>query len=67
MELALDTEMTSDDVDGSLCLAKNGGKTANRFGKFCQKSLCMERWDFVLDAVNYETVSAVDRQALLTV
>lgn len=67
MELAFDTEMTSDDVEGSLCLIKKGGKTANRFGKFCQKNLCMESWDFVLDAVNYEMVSTVGRQALLLV
>lgn len=67
VELALDTEMTSGDLGGSLCLARNGGKTAKRFGKFCQKSLCMESWDFVLDAVNYETVSPVARQALLLV
>ncbi|CAM9664895.1 unnamed protein product, partial [Pylaiella littoralis] len=55
-ELAVDTEMGSGDVEGSLCLAKSGGEMADRFGTFCQKSLCRESWDFVVDAVNYETV-----------
>lgn len=57
VELNFDSENTSDDVEGSLLLAKNGGNNANLFGKLCQKSLCMESWDFVLDAINYETVS----------
>lgn len=57
LELDVDIEITSGDVEGSLCIAKNGGQMSDRFGKFCQKNLCMESWDFVLDAINYESVS----------
>lgn len=38
-------------------LAKQGGDLSQRFGRFVQENLCMESWDFILDAVQYEMVS----------
>lgn len=46
------------DMDGVHALATKGGEMAQRFGRFVQENLCMESWDFIVDAVQYETVSA---------
>lgn len=41
---------------GVVDFAREGGTTAELFEKFCQSSLCMESWDFIVDAVHYEMV-----------
>lgn len=45
------------DFPGLHEIAKTGGEMAQRFGRFVQENLCMESWDFILDAVQYEMVS----------
>lgn len=56
-----DETSSNEDVDGVHALAVKGGDMADRFGRFVQENLCMESWDFILDAVKYEMVSASSR------
>ncbi|CAN0140651.1 unnamed protein product, partial [Scytosiphon promiscuus] len=37
-----------------LKLARNGGAMGARFAEFARANLCMESWDFIVDAVRYE-------------
>ncbi len=50
---------TKPSVDSLLVLARKGGGTAERFAKFAHENLCQESWDFILDGVQYEMVSAL--------
>ena len=43
-----------DDHEGVLDYAEEGGEVAEVFGDFCRQSLCMESWDFIMDAVAYK-------------
>lgn len=52
------------DLDDVLTMAKKGGQNADEFGGFCQKHLCMESWDFIVDVVHYETTVSVPCQKL---
>ncbi|CAM9577281.1 unnamed protein product [Scytosiphon promiscuus] len=50
-------------TDDVLTLARKGGAMSHRFAQFVRENLCMESWDFVVDAVRYEQEStAVDDQ-----
>lgn len=51
--------MVTSDLGGVLALAVKGGADANAFGQFCQKHLCMESWEFIIDVVRYETTVSV--------
>lgn len=42
------------DTDGVLEIASKGGISSDRFGEFCRKNLCMESWDFIVEAVQYQ-------------
>lgn len=42
------------DIEGVVDYANEGGEVAEIFGDFCRKSLCMESWDFIVDAVAYK-------------
>lgn len=50
-------EVENDDYPGVYKIAKMGGDVAQRFQRFVQENLCMESWEFIVDAVNYEMVS----------
>ncbi|CAN0314603.1 unnamed protein product [Ectocarpus sp. 6 AP-2014] len=55
-----DEPSSNDDVDGVHALAVKGGDMAERFGRFVQENLCMESWDFIVDAVKYEMESSCE-------
>ena len=42
------------EIEGAVDYAQEGGEVAEIFGDFCRKSLCMESWDFIVDAVAYK-------------
>ncbi|CAM9794056.1 unnamed protein product [Pylaiella littoralis] len=50
----VEEDLGIDDLPGVHELAKQGGEMAQRFGRFVQENLCMESWDFIVDAVQYE-------------
>lgn len=33
-----------------------GGPISDKFGLFCRANLCMESWDFIVEAVHYENM-----------
>ena len=45
---------SADDNEGVYDYAQEGGEVAEMFGEFCQKSLCMENWEFIMDSVAYK-------------
>lgn len=49
-----------DDPDGVVDLAREGGVTAELFGRFCRNNLCMKSWDFVVAAVQYDMVHTAE-------
>lgn len=42
------------DKEGVYDYAQEGGEIAELFGDFCRKNLCMEGWDFIMDAMAYK-------------
>ncbi|CAN0051108.1 unnamed protein product, partial [Ectocarpus fasciculatus] len=47
-------------VEGMLALVREGGDMRERFERFCRTNLCMESWDFIIDAAHYEVVDSND-------
>eukprot|EP00752_Nemacystus_decipiens_P012857 g11384.t1 len=43
------------DADCVIDFACKGGVLAKLFGQFCERNLCSESWEFVVEAVHYET------------
>ena len=39
------------DNEGVLDYAQEGGDVAELFGDFCRQNLCMENWEFIMDAM----------------
>lgn len=39
-----------------LTLARGGGALGERFAQFTRENLCMESWDFIVDAIRYQKV-----------
>ncbi|CAM9190565.1 unnamed protein product [Ectocarpus fasciculatus] len=47
-------------VEGVLELVRNGGDMGDRFEHYCKTNLCLESWDFLVDAALYEMMDATD-------
>ncbi|CAM9428613.1 unnamed protein product, partial [Ectocarpus sp. 12 AP-2014] len=47
-------------VEGVLALVREGGDMSKRFEHYCKTNLCLESWDFLVDAAFYEMMDATD-------
>ncbi|CAM9490184.1 unnamed protein product [Ectocarpus sp. 6 AP-2014] len=47
-------------VERVLALVREGGDMSKRFEHYCKTNLCLESWDFLVDATLYEMMDATD-------
>ncbi|CAN0076887.1 unnamed protein product, partial [Ectocarpus sp. 13 AM-2016] len=47
-------------VEGVLALVREGGDMGQRFEHYCKTNLCLESWDFLVDAAFYEMMDSTD-------
>ncbi|CAM9830632.1 unnamed protein product, partial [Ectocarpus sp. 12 AP-2014] len=47
-------------VEGVLALVREGGDMSKRFEHYCKTNLCLESWDFLVDAAFYEMMDGTD-------